>query len=288
MKHIAVICLSLTFISHSTFSQQATIRVTQAAPSLYMLDGQGDFTGGNIAASVGDDGILLVDNMFVKFMPMVLEKLKTLSDKPVRFALNTHYHGDHNNGNEFLSSTATIIGHTKLYQRLASKTPALSPHALPTITFSDSIIMHFNNEEIRLIHFPDGHTDNDVAVYFTKSKVVHMGDMFFFGMFPGVYKEGGGDIKHLVVNLEKVVKMIPADAKVVPGHGDLATVNDLKYYITMLKETIAIVEAGIKKGKTADQLVNEKVLTKYDALGSGGAQTTDQYTQMLFKLLSAK
>jgi len=117
-------------------------------------------------------------------MPKVMEKLKTLSDKPVRFAINTHFHGDHNSGNEILSSTATIIGHAKLYQRLASKTPALSPRSLPTITFSDSIIMHFNNEEIRLIHLPDGHTDNDVVVYFVESKVVHMGDMFFFGMFP--------------------------------------------------------------------------------------------------------
>ncbi|MEJ0029190.1 MAG: MBL fold metallo-hydrolase [Bacteroidota bacterium] len=84
---------------------------------------------GNIAASVGDDGLLLVDNMFARFMPMVFEKLKTLSDKPVRFAINTHYHGDHNSGNAALSSTATIIGHTKLYQRLASKTPALPPEA---------------------------------------------------------------------------------------------------------------------------------------------------------------
>ncbi|MEJ0029189.1 MAG: hypothetical protein WDO15_01915 [Bacteroidota bacterium] len=148
--------------------------------------------------------------------------------------------------------------------------------------------MHFNNEEIRLIHLPDGHTDNDVVVYFVGSKVVHMGDMFFFGMFPGVYREGGGDIRHLVINLEKVVKSIPADAKVIPGHGDLATVDDLKNYIMMLKETIAIVDAGIKKGKTADQLVKENALAKYDALGSGGAQTTEQYTQMLYKLLSGK
>jgi cyclase len=288
MKHIPIIILSLTCIAFSDYAQEATIRVTQAGQSVYMLDGQGDFTGGNIAVSVGDDGLLLVDNMFTKAMPKVMDKLKTLSDKPVRFAINTHYHGDHNNGNEMLSSTATIIGHTRLYKRLASKVPAPSPRSLPTITFSDSIIMHFNDEEIRLIHLPDGHTDNDVIVYFVKSKVIHMGDMFFYGMFPGVYKEGGGDIRHLVINLEKVVARIPEDAKVIPGHGDLATVADLRNYIAMLKETIGIVDGEIKKGKTVDQLVNEKALAKYEALGAGGAQTTDQYTQMLFKLLSAK
>src|SRR5882757_6704228 len=149
MKLPALIILLSTYITHSTYAQEATIRVTQAGQSVYMLDGQGDFTGGNIAVSVGNDGLLLVDNMFAPVMPKVMEKLKTLSDKPVRFAINTHFHGDHNSGNEILSSTATIIGHAKLYQRLASKTPALSPRSLPTITFSDSIIMHFNNEEIR-------------------------------------------------------------------------------------------------------------------------------------------
>ncbi len=283
MKHLTLLFLLLSF--RFTHAQEATIRVTQAGGTVYMLEGQGDFTGGNIAVSVGDDGLLLVDNMFAKFMPMVFEKLKTLSDKPVRFAINTHYHGDHNNGNAALSSTATIVGHTKLYQRLSTKTPPLPPGSLPAITFSDSLVMRFNNEEIRLIHLPNGHTDNDVVVYFTGSKVIHMGDMFFNGMFPGVYKEGGGDIRHLVVNLEKIVKVIPADAKVIPGHGDLAGVDDLKNYIAMLKETIAIVDAGIKNGKTAEQLVKENVLAKYDALGSGGAQTTEQYTQMLYKLL---
>jgi cyclase len=288
MKNVALLVLSLTCLTYSIRAQEVTIRVTPAGKSVYMMDGQGDFTGGNIAVSAGDDGLLLVDNMFVAFMPKVLEKLKTLSDKPVRFAINTHYHGDHNNGNEILGSTATIIGHTKLHQRLASRTPALPPRSLPTITFSDSLVMHFNNEEIRLIHLPNGHTDNDVVVYFTGSKVIHTGDMFFYGMFPGVYREGGGDIRHLVVNLEKIVKAIPADAKVIPGHGDLATVEDLKNYITMLKETIAIVENGIKGGKTADQMIEQKALAKYDALGSGGAQTTEQYTRMLYKLLSAK
>jgi cyclase len=288
MKHITILILALICITDAIHAQEATIRITQAGRSVYMMDGQGDFTGGNIAVSVGDDGLLLVDNMFAKFMPKVLEKLKTLSDKPVRFAINTHYHGDHNNGNEILSSTATIIGHTELRQRLASRAPALPLRSLPTITFSDSLTIHFNNEEIRLIHLPGGHTDNDVVVYFTGSNVIHMGDMFFYGMFPGVYREGGGDIRHLVVNLEHIISTIPANAKVIPGHGDLATVDDLRNYIVMLKETIAIVENGIRNGNTADQMVKEKVLAKYDALGSGGAQTTEQYTRMLYKLLSAK
>jgi len=139
-----------------------------------------------------------------------------------------------------------------------------------------------------MIHLPNGHTDADLVVYFTESKVAHLGDMFFFGMFPGIYVQSGGNIKQLVINLEKAIKEISSDSKIIPGHGSLATVKDLTDYISMLKETISIVEAGIKAGKTLELMTKEKVLQKYDTLGSGGAQTTDQYLAMVYKLLSQK
>jgi cyclase len=287
------LCLGLIFcaINYSAEAQdlqKITIRSVKAGESVYMLYCDGDFGGGNVTASVGKDGVLIADNMYAKVTPKLQEAIKALSDKPIRYALNSHFHGDHIQGNEILSSTATIIAHTNLRKRVGSKQPAPAPGALPVITFSDSLNMYFNGEEIRLIHLPSGHTDTDVVIYFTGSKVVHMGDMFFFGMFPAVYKQGGGDIKQLIVNIDKVINNIPADAKVVPGHGDLATVSDLKDYLTMLKETTALVEEGIKKGKTLDQMKTEKILIKYDKLGEGGAQTTDQYTTMLFGLLSPK
>ena len=265
-----------------------TVRAAKAAGNVYFLDCAGGFGGGNVAASVGDDGILLVDDMYAAMGPKLLAALKTLSAKPVRIVLNTHFHGDHIQGNKNFHGTAVIIGQENIAKRLiaANKESAPTLDYVPAVTFSDRISINFNGEEIQMIHFPNTHTDGDSIVYFTKSKVLHLGDMFFFGMFPAVYTQGGGDIRQLVRSIEKIVADFPADTKVIPGHGDLATMQDLKNYLAMLKETIAIVDAGIKAGKTLDQMQNEKVLAKYETLGSGGAQTTDQYLAMLFKLLS--
>ena len=265
-----------------------TVRAAKAAGNVYFLDCAGGFGGGNVAASVGDDGILLVDDMYAAMGPKLLAALKTLSAKPVRIVLNTHFHGDHIQGNKNFHGTAVIIGQENIAKRLiaANKESAPTLDYVPAVTFSDRISINFNGEEIQMIHFPNTHTDGDSIVYFTKSKVLHLGDMFFFGMFPAVYTQGGGDIRQLVRSIEKIVADFPADTKVIPGHGDLATMQDLKNYLAMLKETIAIVDAGIKAGKTLDQMQKEKVLAKYETLGSGGAQTTDQYLAMLFKLLS--
>jgi len=265
-----------------------TVRAAKAAGNVYFLDCAGGFGGGNVAASVGDDGILLVDDMYAAMGPKLLAALKTLSDKPVRIVLNTHFHGDHIQGNKNFHGTAVIIGQENIAKRLiaANKDSAPTLDYVPAVTFSDRISLNFNGEEIQMIHFPNSHTDGDSIVYFTKSNVLHLGDMFFFGMFPAVYAQGGGDIRQLVRSLEKIVADFPADTKVIPGHGDLATMQDLKNYLAMLKETIAIVDADIKAGKTLDQMQKEKVLAKYETLGSGGAQTTDQYLAMLFKLLS--
>lgn len=268
-------------------SDSITVRITKAAGNVYFLDCINGFGGGNVAASIGEDGILLVDDMY-DFMSVKLEaSLKTISSKPVRMVLNTHFHEDHIQGNKILRKSAIIIGHENICNQLIKyyKGNPSELEMMPALTFSDSIKLNFNGEEVKVIHFPNSHTDGDAIVYFTKSKVLHLGDMFFFEMFPAVYPEGGGDIKQLVLSLEKIVLKIPADARIIPGHGRLATMQDLKNYLMMLKETISIVETKIKEGKTLEQIQKGKVLAKYDALGEGGAQTTEQYLTMLYKLL---
>ena len=282
--------ISAVFGQTTTTKQpEITVRITKAAGSVYFLDCEGGFGGGNVAASIGDDGILLVDDMFAAMGPKVLAALKTISDKPVKMVLNTHFHGDHIQGNKNFQKSSVIVAQENVRKRLLANNKDTAPtlEMLPAITFTDRLAVNFNGEEVQMIHYPNGHTDGDSVIYFTKSKVLHLGDMFFFEMFPAVYTEGGGNIRQLVVNLDKVIADIPADAKVVPGHGNLATMQDLKNYVAMLKETIGIVDTKIKEGKTLEQMTNEKVLAKYDTLGSGGAQTTDQYLAMLFKLLSA-
>jgi len=289
---VLILFLSISAVlgqTTTTKQPEITVRITKAAGSVYFLDCEGGFGGGNVAASIGDDGILLVDDMFAAMGPKILAALKTIADKPVKMVLNTHFHGDHIQGNKNFQKSSVIVAQENVRKRLLANNKDTAPtlEMLPAITFTDRLAVNFNGEEVQMIHYPNGHTDGDSVIYFTKSKVLHLGDMFFFEMFPAVYTEGGGNIRQLVVNLDKVIADTPADAKVVPGHGNLATMQDLKNYVSMLKETIGIVDTKIKEGKTLEQMTNEKVLAKYDTLGSGGAQTTDQYLAMLFKLLSA-
>jgi cyclase len=267
-------------------STRLAVRSALAAGVVYMLDCENGFGGGNVAASIGPDGILLVDDMFRSTTPLVLEALKKKSTAPVRIVVNTHFHADHIEGNTVLSRSSVIIAQENLLKRFTTKPGWATPEAFPQIVFRDSLTIRFNGEEIRLFHLPNGHTDNDVFVYFPRSGVIHMGDTYFKGMFPAVYKEGGGDILQMISNLEKVLADLPEGTKVIPGHGDLATVADLRDYVAMLKETTAIAGAAIRSGKPLKQLQQEKALAKYEKLGQGGAQTTDEYLAMLYKLLS--
>lgn len=266
--------------------RNTSIRSILVGGVVYMLYSENGEGGGNVAASVGKDGILLVDNMFKAATPKILQQLKRFNETaPVRVVINSHYHKDHIEGNSIFSKSAIIIAQANLYKRLLTSSKWAKTDALPNVTFADSMTLHFNGEEITLLHLPNGHTDNDVFVYFGSSKVLHMGDTYFNGMFPAIYEEGGGDVIQLIRNLEKIAEKLPEDVKIIPGHGALAKKSDLIYYIAMLKETTEIVSNGIKSGKTLQQMQTENVLEKYGKLGDGGAQTNQQYLAMLYRLL---
>jgi cyclase len=263
------------------------IKATKVAGQVYMIeDVTPEFSGGNIGVSVGPDGIVLVDDKFAPLAPKIEAALKTISDKPVKFILNTHFHGDHTGGNAAFSQKSTVIAHENTRKRMATgrgkDAPPAAPEALPIITFTDKLSVHLNGEDIRAIHFPNGHTDTDVVIFFTKSNVVHMGDDFFNGMFPFIDSEGGGSVKGLITNLTTLLEQIPANAKIIPGHGKLATTKELRAFLAMLKDTSAIVEAAIKANKTADQLKKEKALAKYNSW-SWVFFKADDFIDMLYK-----
>jgi glyoxylase-like metal-dependent hydrolase (beta-lactamase superfamily II) len=256
------------------------IKADKVAGSVYMLSGVGGFAGGNIGVSVGEDGVLLVDDEFEPLVPKIEAALAQITSKPVRFVLNTHFHGDHTHGNKVFGLKSTIIAHDNVRKRIAEDdrfddkpgTPA-PKHALPIITFDQSVTVHLNGEDIRGIHFPAGHTDGDTVVFFTGSNVVHMGDDFFNGMFPFVDLEGGGSVKGYVAAVGKVLEALPADVKIIPGHGPLATKADLQRYHAMLEEAMGIVEKGIQQGRTTEQMKQAKVLARFDEWGKGFIKT---------------
>jgi len=287
MKKIFFLLFLFAQSSIAQTKDSIDVRIAKIEGNLYFLDCINGFGGGNVAASIGDDGILLVDDMYAAMHAKLQEALKQFSDKPVRIVINSHFHGDHIQGNKNFTGNTVVIAHENVRSRLLKNNKPNAPtlDMLPAVTFTDSLKINFNGEEIQLFHYPNCHTDADAVTYFTKSKVLHLGDMFFFEMFPAVYAEGGGNIRQLIKTLEGIVKHFPADTHVIPGHGNLATMHDLENYLAMLTETVKIVETKLKEGKTLEQMTKEKVLAKYDALGNGGAQTTDQYLAMLYKLL---
>jgi glyoxylase-like metal-dependent hydrolase (beta-lactamase superfamily II) len=270
-------------------------RVARVAGNVYMIDGTGGFAGGNIGVSVGEDGVLIVDDQFAPLAPKIQAALKEVTDKPVRFVLNTHWHGDHTHGNSVFGQTATVIAHDNVRTRMAADEyfngpPDKAPTpkaALPVITFSEQATVHVNDEEIRALHTPPGHTDGDTSVFFTKSNVVHLGDNFFNGMFPFVDLESGGSTRGMIAAVEQVLAQVKADTKVIPGHGPVATVEELRAYAAMLKDSVALVEAGIKKGQTLEQLQKAKVLAKYDAQG-GGFLKPEVFIQQIYNDLTGK
>ena len=285
MRKLIFVLAALT--APSLFAQQdfskVEIKVTKVAGSVYMLIG----SGGNIGVSVGDDGIVIVDDQFAPLAPKIKEALHGITAKPIKFILNTHYHGDHTGGNEVFGKDAPIIAHENVRKRLASgskalgrETPPAPKDALPVITFNDRATLHVNGEDIRAVHFPHGHTDGDSVIYFTQSNVVHMGDDFFNGMYPFVDVENGGSVSGMLANVDKVLTTLPDDAKVIPGHGPLSDKAGLRAFADVLRGTLGAVSQALAAGKTLDQMKAENILSKWASWGKGFIKT-DRWLDLL-------
>ncbi|UCF69632.1 MAG: MBL fold metallo-hydrolase [Acidobacteriota bacterium] len=238
--------------------EEVEVRVTHVAGTVHMLEG----AGGNVGVSAGPDGVLLVDDQFDWMADKIRAAIAKLgSDKP-RFVLNTHWHGDHTGGNASFAANGTLIAHRRVRERLAEglrrdsgrETPPAPPEALPVISFDESLTVHFNGETIVALHFPHSHTDGDSVIYFEQANVVHMGDLFFSGRFPFIDLESGGSVEGLIHAVESVLARIPADAKLIPGHGPLSKPSDLEAYHEMLISTSALVRQQIASGKSLEEI----------------------------------
>ena len=295
MKKFLLITVSLLFAisAHAqTDFSKVEVKATKVAGNVYMLQG----AGGNIGVSVGDDGILIVDDQYAPLADKIRAALKGIADKKLRFILNTHWHGDHTGGNVVFGPEAPVIAHDNVRKRLSteqrsevfkSTTPAAPKEALPIITFNQSLTVHFNGEEIRAIHYPQGHTDGDSVIFFTASNVVHLGDDFFAGRFPFVDLESGGSVEGLIKNIGEIIGKIPAGAKLIPGHGPISTIDDLKTYHGMLQQTTEIVRQKIAGGKTLEQVKSEGLPAEWAPWGTGFIKT-DRWVETIYKSLTAK
>src|SRR6266852_4362533 len=272
------------------------IKVTKVSGNIYMLEGQ----GGNIAASVGEDGIVIVDDQFAPLAEKIQAALKDLkiTDKPVRFVINTHYHGDHTGGNvPFSTAGSTVIAQDNVRKRLESGGTAgnggsikmdvkpAEKAALPIITFEHDVTVHLNGEDIRALHFPSGHTDGDSIIFFPKNNVVHMGDDFVRYGFPFIDVASGGSVQGMIDAMEKATAQLPPDVKVIPGHGALSNLDDVRAFTKMLKETSAVVQKALNDHKTLDQMKQEKILTPW-AKWKGDFVNEDAFIETLYNSLT--
>ncbi len=286
---VALILVCGSGIQAQDFSK-VEIKVHKVSGNIYMLEGG----GGNIGVSVGPDGILIVDDQYAPLADKIKAALKTLGEGKLKFILNTHWHGDHTGGNATFGPEAPIIAHTNVRKRLAEgldlpgrQTKPSPKEALPVITFDESLSVHFNGEEIRVIHVPPGHTDGDSVIYFTAANVVHMGDQFFVDRFPFVDLASGGDVEGYTKNVGDVLAKLPAGVKIIPGHGALATPEDLKRFHNMLVVTTGIVRKKIAAGKTLAQIKSEGLPEEWKTWGSGFIKQ-DPWLETIFTSLTRK
>jgi len=272
------------------------IKVTKVSGNIYMLEG----SGGNIAASVGEDGIVIVDDQFAPLVEKIQQALKGITDKPVRFIINTHYHGDHTGGNEpFTNAGSTVIAQDNVRKRLESGGtagnggsvkmiyPAAPKAALPIITFANDVTVHLNGEDIRALHFPSGHTDGDSIIFFPKNNVVHMGDDFVRYGFPFIDVASGGSVQGMIDAMEKAMALLPPDVKVIPGHGAISNLDDVRAFVKMLKETSAVVQKAINRRQTLAQMKQAKILAPWEKF-SGSFINTDVFIETLYNSLTGQ
>jgi glyoxylase-like metal-dependent hydrolase (beta-lactamase superfamily II) len=271
------------------------IKVTKVAGSVYLLEGE----GGNIGASVGEDGIVVVDDQYAPLAEKIQAVLKGITDKPIRFIINTHYHLDHVGANEFFQKQAPIIAHDNARKRMEEggsagnlgslkfDSKAQPKAALPILTFDHDVTLHLNGEDIHVWYVPNAHTDGDSVIFFPKSNVVHMGDVFLRIGFPFIDLAGGGSVRGVIAGLEAIMAKLPPDVKIIPGHGVISNLDDVRACIKMLKDTLAVVEQGVNQGKDLDQLKREKVLEPWKNW-SNEFISSDVFLETLYNDLTGK
>lgn len=268
---VAALLLAAPVAAQQDFS---AVEVTgeHVSGAVHMLTG----AGGNIGVSAGEDGILIVDDQFAPLADKIRAALAAISPGDLEFVVNTHFHFDHTGGNAIFGKEALIVAHTNVRKRLAEGAgvrgrPAepAPKEALPVVTYDDGVSIHFNGEEIMIGHLTGGHTDGDSYIYFTDSNVMHLGDQFFAGRFPFVDTGNGGNAVGLRDSIGEVLEHLPADAKVIPGHGPLSSVDDLKTYHRMLTECVATVKAGKDAGKSVEEIQAGGLPDEWKGWGSG-------------------
>lgn len=268
---------------------QVQIQTEKLAEGVYMLTG----AGGNIGVSSGEDGVLVIDSQYAALTDKIRAAVAAISDKPLRFLINTHWHGDHTGGNENLAKTgAVIFAHENVRERMSvaqsifgRETPASPEQALPVVTFNQGITFHLNGDDIDLFHISNAHTDGDVLIRFRKANVLHMGDIYFAGSYPFIDVASGGSINGMIRVLDQVLGMIDENTKIIPGHGPLSNKKKLQVYRDMLATVRDRVAQHIKEGKSVEEVLAAKPTQEFGAALEQGFMNAERFVEIVYNSL---
>ncbi len=288
--------LSLIFMASPAAAQadpfaKVEIVASDLGSGLYLLSG----AGGNMGLSIGPDGAFLIDDQFAPLGDKIKAAIAKLTDKPVRFIVNTHWHGDHTGGNEpFGEAGAVIVAHENVRKRMSvdsfskafnESTLAAPPVALPIITFAESVTFHLNGQSIKVIHTRPAHTDGDAVIYFPDANVIHVGDLFFNGLYPFIDVESGGSIDGYVAVIDAILLSIDDRTKIIPGHGPLATKAEFKVFRDMLADISLAVTALVAQKKSKEEVIAAKPTAKWDAQWGNGFMKPDPFVGLVYESL---
>ncbi len=255
----AIFFLSVLLLAGPALAQRdfddVKIEATDLGGGIYMLTG----AGGNLGVCVGQDGVFLIDDQYAPLSEKIMAAIKELSDQPVQFVFNTHWHGDHTGGNENFGETGSlVVSHANVRRRLSTeqfsefldRTTEASPEgALPVVTFTDSLSFFYNDEEIVVFHVPAAHTDGDGVVHFTKANIIHSGDIIFYGLYPYIDVSAGGSIDGVIAGVKILLDLSDDQTRIIPGHGPLLQRDKLEEYLALLEDVRGTVAQEIKAGK---------------------------------------
>ena len=265
---------------------------TPLSSTVTMIKGR----GGNIAVSAGEDGVFIIDDQLEPLTDQLVAAIRSISDQPIRFVINTHYHGDHVGGNEKIGKAgAVIIAHDNIRERMTTDqfnhffndtTPAWPKGALPVVTFNDQVTLHLNGEAVTAHHVPRGHTDGDSIVYFSESNVLHMGDIFFNGRYPYIDLDGGGTVQGMIAAVEKGLGLADGETRVIAGHGPLSDRPGLQEYHDFLVTVRDRVQALVNQGMSLEQAIAARPTAEWDDILGEVWITGDQLVTFVYNSLT--
>jgi len=290
---VALALAPLASAQQQDFSK-VQIQTVDVAPGVHMLVG----SGGNIGVSSGSDGVLVIDDQYAPLTEKIRAAVSAISSGPIRFVVNTHWHGDHTGGNENMGGAgAVIVAHENVRRRMSkehiseffkSTTPASPKIALPVMTFTEDLSFHVNGDELHVFHVDPAHTDGDSVIHWKNANVFHMGDLFFSGGYPFIDLESGGSIDGVIAAAEKVLALANDGSKIIPGHGPLATKKDLASYHDMLKEVRSRIHSQVTAGKSLDEVKAQHPTKDWDETLGKGFINGDRLTETVYRSLSKK